>query len=539
MSNPAKTLALAGCVAICVAASGCPSPSRPSQSQGAVIRTSIGADPASLSLIGKTDAVSEMLAALITDSLVKYDANLELEPRLAESWTVSPDGLEWTFRLRDGVRWQDGAPFTADDVVYTVNKVRDPASQSRSYLAAFEDLTSVAAIDARTVRVVYRTAYADAIDSWTLPIVPAHVVSKDADLLTGDFARHPVGCGPYRLVRAEAGHEIVLEANPDYWDGAPANSGITIQVIPNERTAYEAIVRGDLDMMPVTYDLWAEAQKSDTARRLSRLIYLRLGVWMVGWNQDGSNPFFGDARVRKAMVLALDRATFASEALHDLAKPAVTTYPPGSPWADPSLAPWPFDPAESARLLREAGFRDSDGDGVLDRDGRAFRFSLLIPASSQEIVDRMAAWFQDSLSKVGVGVTIEKAAWAAFQERRAGHRFEAVMASLSFSPAADQYELFHSASYANGMNYQGVHDDEIDRLLVEGRRTFDRSARRDIYHALQRRIHETEPISCLFHFAVPVLYDARLTGLSPSPIGLWLAAPGPRNWRWGPKDSSR
>ena len=112
------------------------------------------------------------------------------------------------------------------------------------------------------------------------------------------------------------------------------------------------------------------------------------------------------------------------------------------------------------------------------------------------------------------------------------------MATLSFSPAPDQYELFHSSSYRSGINYMGVRDDEIDRLLVAGRSTFDRDSRREIYRALQRRLHEIEPISCLFHFAVPVLYDPRLGGIAPSPIGLWLTVPGPRAWRWGSKDDS-
>jgi len=492
----------------------------------------MGADPASLSLIGKTDFNSEILGALITDSLVKYDANLEPKPRLAESWQVSGDGLVWTFRLRDGVRWQDGTPVTADDVVFTVNKVREPATESRSYLPAFQDLVTIEARDARTVQATYRAPYADVLDAWTLPILPAHLAGKEPNLLTSEYARKPVGCGPYRLARAEPGKEYALEPNADYWDGPPDNGGIVFRVIPSERTAYDALLRGDIDLMPVNGDLFAESEGAASARPLSRFVFWRLGVFYISWNQDGSNPFFGDARVRRAMIQALDRPQFAARVLHGLAKPAITTYPPESMWADHSLAPWSFDAAESKRLLAEAGWTDSDGDGVVDRDGVPFRFTLMYPVSAQELVERIAVWIQQSLTDAGVGVSLEKLEWRSFQERRGQHRFHAAMASLSLSPAADTFELYHSTARDTGRNYAGLHDDEIDRLLSDGRREFDLEKRKEIYFALQRRLHELEPISCLFHFAIPQLHDARIQGIAPSPLGIWTALPGPARWRF-------
>ena len=167
-----------------------------------------------------------------------------------------------------------------------------------------------------------------------------------------------------------------------------------------------------------------------------------------------------------------------------------------------------------------------------DRDGKAFSFQLIIAATPQEITDRMAAWAQESLRRIGVLMTIEKLEWRAFQERRREHRFQAAMASLSFTPVPDQFELYHSTSRDHGLNYVGFRDEEADRLLVLGRQTFDPAERRDVYHRLQQRLHELEPISVLFHFAAPVLYDARLEGLEPSPRGLWLITPGPRQWRW-------
>ena len=498
------------------------------------LRAGLQSYPASLSLIGNTDRNSEIIAALITESLVAYDARLAIQPRLARSWDVSSDGLTWTFHLRDGVLWHDGVAVTAQDVVFTVEKVRDPATQSRSYLSQFQDLVSIEAVDPLTVRARYAIPYADALDSWTLPIVPRHRAGADPDLLTGEFARHPVGCGAFRVKSLDPGREIVLEANERFWEGRPGLDGIVLRILPEERTAFEALLLGDLDLMMVTADFWKEAQGAPGARRLARFVSYPLSAWYIGWNQDGSNQFFLDPRVRRAMVMALDRPRFISRVLSDLARPAVGTWHPDSPWFDGSLAPWPFDPAAAGTLLDEAGWRDSDEDGLRDRDGVAFSFQLMIAASSQEMTNRMAAWVQESLAQIGVEMTIEKLEWRAFQERRRAHRFQAAMASLIFGPVPDQFELYHSASRERGLNYVGFHDEEVDRLLVEGRRTFDARTRLEIYHRIQRRIHDLEPISPLFHFAAPVLYDARLLGLEASARGVWLIAPGPRRWRWTP-----
>jgi peptide/nickel transport system substrate-binding protein len=233
------------------------------------------------------------------------------------------------------------------------------------------------------------------------------------------------------------------------------------------------------------------------------------------------------------MILALDRERFiSSEAVGGLARRAVGTYPPEIAEADPALAPWPYDVREAARLLDEAGWIDTDGDGLRERGGRPFSFVLIHPAGTQELSDRIAAWVQQSLRAIGVRMEIEKLEWRAFQERRRAHRFEAAMASVWFTPIPDQYELYHSAARETGLNYSGLADPEVDRMIEEGRRTFDPALRREIYGKLRRRIHELEPVSFLFHFTAPVLYDVRLEGLRPCPLGLFEFVPGPRSWRW-------
>ena len=496
------------------------------------VRVVIYSEPTSLSLIGNTDMNSSQIASLISDGLVAYDAKARCVPMVARSWEMAPDGRTLTFRLREGVKWHDGAPVTSKDVAYTVEKIKDPTTQSRSWASQFSNVASVETPDDLTLIVRYDPPYADAVDAWRVPLVPRHVAGRDSDFLNGAFAQHPIGCGPFRYVSRAPGQNIVLAANPGYWGGRPAIDRMIVRIASSDRTAYEALVLGDVDVLGVTPDLWREAETSPAAARFGRFVYYRLTGWKVDWNLDGSNPFFSDPRVRRALVLALDRERFSASVAAGLARPAVGSYPPESPWSDPSLAPLPFDRDECARLLDAAGWRFPPGRRVREKGGRPLAFTLLLTAGSQEIADRIAAWMQESLAAVGVDMSIEKLEFRALQERRRQHRFEAVMATNTFDPTPDQFELYHSSARAEGLNYGGFADGEIDQLLEQGRATLDPGARHEIYNRLQARLQTLQPISYLFQFAQPVLHDARLEGIAASPVGLFQFSPGPRAWRW-------
>jgi len=508
----------------------------PAREDGPVtIRVLMSHDPPNLSLIGKVDRNSQILAAQITDSLLRYDEHMELQPRLARGWEFSEDRLTLTFHLRAGVRWHDGRELSADDVIFSVEQARDPLVENRSFAPQFRDLVSMEAVDPLTLRTRYSVATPDVLDGWRLPIIPRHLAETGAALLTGEFARNPVGCGPFRFVRYRPGEEIVLGANDDYWDGRPRIDRLVFRIYPDQRTGYQALLTGELDLMTVTPDLWHEARQTEAGAHLDGFVYYRLSVWQVGWNLDGSNPFFTDPRVRRAMLLALDREKFNESLVHGLARPAATTFHPGSPWTDPTILPLPYDPDEARRLLEEAGWVDHDGDGIRDRDGRPFRFTLMIHASTQGINDHMAAWQQQSWAEVGIRAAIEKLEWRQFRERRRAHEFEAAMAGLSFTPSPDQFELYHS-SERDAFNFVGLADPEVDRLLEEGRTTFDVEARRAIYFELQQRLHALQPIGCLLHFPTPVLHDKRLKGIVPSALDHWRITRGPREWYWVAED---
>jgi peptide/nickel transport system substrate-binding protein len=489
-------------------------------------------EPASLSLIGSPDLGSQQLASLISDGLVGCDAHGAYVPLIASSWETADDGRSLVFHLRDGARWHDGALVTARDVAFTVRKIQDPATQARSWASAFSDVVAVETPDDRTVVARYSQPYADALNAWRVPLVPEHAVAKDADFLGGAFAQHPIGCGPFRFVRRERGQSIELAAFDGYWGGKPPIDRFVVRILSSDRTGYEALLLGEIDLLGVTPDLWRESLTSARAARLARFVYYRLSGWKIDWNMDGSNPFFVDAGVRRALVMALDRKRFAVTVAGGLARPAVSSYPPESPWSDPSLAPLPFDPAASSRLLDAAGWVLPSGAHVRSKNGTPFAFTLSVAAGSQEITDRIAAWVQQSLAEIGVAVTIEKVDPRALAERRKKHVFQAVMATNTFDPVADQFELYHSSARDGGMNYGGFSDPDVDRLLDEGRTALDPAARRALYDRLQERLYALQPISYIFQFAQPVLLDPDLLGVERSPFGLYQFVPGPRAWHW-------
>ncbi len=531
-----RAIRASACVAVALALIACARAPRRGDND---VRVAIYTDVLSLTLVGNSDASSSQIASLISDGLVAYDAGARYVPMVARAWEISPDGRTLTFHLRDGVLWHDGERVTSKDVAYTARKIKDPATQARSWASQFSNVASIDTPDELTVVVHYTTPYADALEPWRAPLVPEHVASKDANFLTGAFSLHPIGCGPFRFASRDPGQSVVLDSFDRYWGGRPPIDRMVVKVVSAERTGFESLMLGELDMLAVTPDSWLASRDNPAAARLASFRYYRLGAWKVDWNQDRATSCFRDPRVRRAMILALDRQRFADTVAAGLARPGVSSYPPESPWSDSSIKPWPFDPAESARLLDEAGWRVSFPGKPREKDGKPLAFTMLVSAGSQGIADSVAAWMQQSLAEVGVSMKIEKLEWNAFKKRRQTHSFDAAMGAVFFDPIPDQHEIYHTTARDAGFNYGCFSDAEVDRLLEDGRTTVDPSARRVIYTRLQKRLHDLEPVSYLFQFEQSVLHDKELEGVVASPVGLYQFAPGPRAWRWSPARTRR
>lgn len=499
---------------------GCGSPERETASaRSAPVRFPLPADPLTLDFSRAVDTTSMALARLIGDGLVGFDARLEPVPRVARSWSWSADGIELTFSLRPGVLWHDGTPVTADDVVHTFRVLTAPDAPPDKAVA-FNLVEGVEARTPDTVVVRYRRPFAPALVAWTHPLLPAHRVEREP----------PLGCGPFLFERWERGERVVLRANPDYYDGPPRAPRLFFEILRDYSTRFAALEADRVDAAPLLPDTWRAIRDDPRFNaRFSIRTYRQLYFFYIAWRMDGSNPWFGDARVRRAMTLAIDRAGYLEQVAPGFGEPAVTSFHPDQ-WAfDAALSPWPYDPDAASSLLAEAGYTDRDGDGVLEKDGRPFSFRLSIPQTSKEN-ERIAAFVQDNLKRIGVSVVIEPLEWAVLQERLRADRFEAVMLGRSLDPDPDPFDLWHSSQADGGVNYAGLRDPEIDAWIEGARETPDRAERVRLYSLVQRRLHELEPDTFFFYPQSRLAVNRGLSGLETSPLGVLSFWPGPFLW---------
>lgn len=483
--------------------------SAPSPVSGDWLTLPIDSDPATLNFVTGTDVYTDTVARFVADSLVDEGTNLESVPRLASSWEFSGDGRVLTFHLRRGVTWHDGAPFTSRDVVFTYLKIVDPATRARSDL--FRDVLDVAATDDFTVRVTYREPTVLALDAWKVWVVPEHLFR------TGDFAssavhRAPIGTGPFRFVSWTRGREIVLAANDRYFLGRPHLDRMVLKIIPSPSTQFQALLTGETDWAAVPPEEWDARSRSEEFRRRYHLFqFTALFLHYIAWNEK--SPFFSDPRVRTAMTLSLDRGGYLQKVRRGAGILAPTCFHPRQFGFDPGLEPLPFDPLRAGRLLNEAGWIRDPRDGIRRRNGRKFRFSLLIFQGST-VHEQIAALLQEGLAGNGIRVETRILDFPALLDRLHRRDYEAAISGWSLTTDPDPTGFFHSDPSMGSSNYVGYADPEMDRLLVEGRRAFDGAQRAEIYRRVQAVLTRDQPYTFLFFPRVGVALDARFHGVA-------------------------
>jgi peptide/nickel transport system substrate-binding protein len=484
---------------------------------GRLVQASLG-EPMNLIPPLATDAGSHAVAEHIYVAPLKYDKDIKLVPWAAESFEVLEDGRLLRFRLRPGIRWWDGVELTAKDVEFTYKLMIDPqtpTAYAEDYLAVKEfKVTGRYSFEVR-----YDKPFARALVTWAQSILPEHVLAGQ-DLLNTSYSRQPVGCGAYKLKGWEPGSRLVLTANPDYFAGRPHIDELVIRIIPDQSTQFLELKAGNLDEMGLSpYQYLFETSGPDWDRNFRKYEYLSFGYTYLGWNLD--NPLFADKRVRQALDSAIDKEEIVSGVLAGLGVPAVGPYKPGTWFYNDALRPRPYDPERARALLAEAGWRDTDGDGLLDKDGRPFAFTVLTNQGNTQRI-QAATVIQRRLRDVGVAVKIRTVEWAAFiKEFVDKGRFDAVILGWNILQDPDIYDVWHSSkAVAGGLNFVHYRNAELDDLLEKGRRTLDQGRRTAIYRRVQEILHEDQPYCFLYiPMSLPIL-QARIQGVEPAPAGI-------------------
>ncbi len=495
----------------------------------AVIVQHLGADPSVLNPITSTDAYASDVLSYIYESLLDRDREtLKLKPMLAERWTIADDHLTYTFTLREGVKWHDGAPFTVDDVVYSFERINDPNVDAAHYRNYFRDIKKVEKLDARTVRFTYSKPYFRALEiCGSMPIVPKHLFDDGTDFNAHRLNRAPVGTGPYRFKEWVTGSRIELTRNEDYWGTKPTLSGIVYKIIPDSTVAFQLLKKGALDLSDLRAIQWE--RQTESARfdeMFEKYRYFMPNYSYIGWNMR--RPFFEDRRVRLAMTMLVNREDILKKLLFGQGAIVTGNLYRFGPMYDERIAPWPYDPAEAKRLLDEAGWSDHDGDGWRDKDGLAFDFNFLVPAGSK-FAQSIGLILREELERVGIRMNIQQLEWAAMLKILEDRSFDATSLAWSSPLEDDPYQVWHSTQAVKGSNFIGFINPEADKILEDARREFDPDKRALLFHRFQRILHEEQPYTFLFTNPSLVAVARRFTNVVAYKIGL-----DPLKWGVGP-----
>lgn len=466
--------------------------------------------PTSINPLTSVSGISSQLVDVVFDGLVKIDEDLEARPALASSWQISDNGLRWTFYLRRDVRFHDGVEFTSRDVKFTLDEFIHPKSPGR-YTGGLADLiNSIQVKDTYTVEILLNRPLPSFIYNMGVGILPAHLLQGKGSL--EEFGLHPVGTGPFRLSQWKE-KEIIFEANRDYFPGRPYLDKIMVRTYLSQELAWARLMRGEGDLLgpvdPSVYDFLKQV------RSLQIYNAYNLHYSIVAFNND-REPFH-DMRVRQALNYAIDKGAMIQKALMGKGQPAAGPIWPRS-WAyDPAVKPYPYDPQKALSLLKEAGWRDTDGDHILDKDGKRFSFTLAI-IEGDETKKQTAMLLQQQLWEIGVLTDVKTFSTASMDFLFRGE-FEAALMDISAYIYPDfSYNIWHSSQIGKGLNIGRYRSGIVDGLLENARRTEDREEARLIYNKFQEEIHDNPPGIFLYWADTLIGVHRRFRGVKFSPI---------------------
>ncbi|AWZ07165.1 MULTISPECIES: ABC transporter substrate-binding protein [unclassified Streptomyces] len=506
---------VAAAAALITSVAACSAPS------GGAAAGSGGADPVVVGMANEPETLSPLLGygkdgnSKIFDGLLTHDADMKLRPALAEALPdVSPDGLTYTYRLRRGVKFSDGAPFGAKDVLFTYRTILDPKTNN----ASKSELDAIASVEAPgddTVVFTLKYPYAPFAERTVLPVAPEHIAGKQ-DVNSGGFTTAPVGTGPYVLTAWSKGEKLAFKANPSYWGGEPAVKKFTMAVVKDDDVRATRLRSGELDGAILPPNL-AKGASADGARKThtAKTFDYRNVTMPTG------NAVTGDTAVRRALDIAVDRGAMVDKLLDGAGKAAYGPVPTDSPWFTPGTER-AHDLARARKILDGAGWVPGP-DGVRAKDGVRAAFPLWY-TSGDKIRQEHALAFASDAKKAGIQVTTESGSWEVIEPRM---KTDAVLAGggSPADPDFDQYLTLSSSLAGDGFNNMARYDNPVvDRALLDGRRSGDPAARKAAYDTVQRELALNPGYVYLTHidhvYVMADRWDGPSTQIEPHDHGL-------------------
>jgi peptide/nickel transport system substrate-binding protein len=485
----------------------------------------LDADPPSLNTLIDNDALAtRVVRHRVYQTLVGVDPYDDPQYRhrgeLAENWEISEDARVYTLHLRRDVKWHDGQPFSARDVIATYDKILDPTTKAASQRSYYEELESYSAPDPYTVVLTWKRPYFLTLDTLVdTVILPAHLIEKLSgpkfnDAATNRLNRRPIGTGPFRFVSWEAHNKIVLARNDAFHGKKPHIDRLVFRIVSDPAVALQLAERNELDLnYKVTSEQWMHMDSPALRQNWNRSRFFANQYAWIGWNNR--RPFFSDPNVRRAMTLLVDRPGLIDKLMYGLPRPTSCSFYWASADCDAQEKPLPYDPAQAGRLLDAAGWIDRDHDGMRDKDGRRFRFVLLVPSAALE-TQRLMAKLKEDLGRAGVEMDLQSVEWAAMLKRLRDHDFDACTLLWNAEARVDPSDVWHSKSIEDGSNFINFSDPEADRLIEQARVTLDPAARSELFRKFGAILTAAQPYTFLYVRAELNLLHKRVKGARPS-----------------------
>lgn len=453
-------------------------------------------DPKSFNPDAKADDPLYAIASNIFNKLVTLDVDYNVIPDLAESWEVSPDGKVFTFRLRKGVKWHDGTPFTCKDVEYTFEAIKKYKGVAYGLLR-FDILADVKCTDPYTVVFEFsepNVPFISFLAWYGTFVLPEHIYNKTeyADWMDPNIPAlyNPVGTGPFRFVEYVKGSHVILEANKEYFKGAPCIDRLVFKIIPDPVAALQAFLAGEGDVLTVTPPLTeiSRLNKTEGVLVLARPMPSR---WFLAFNmvpEKGRVTLNKDFRY--AIAYAINRTEIVEKAFSGYGFVAKGMYVPAIAWAyNPEAQPPEYNPAKAEEILDTLGYRKGL-DGMRRKpDGSPLTLKLVIFQGAQ--TEAMAQVVKENLRKIGIDVYIEVLELGAFQEKAYKEKdFDMAITDGFWGP--DPHNMYLRFS-KGGHNLPGYSNPVVDELLERAAREPNTDVRRELYWKAQKILAEELP----------------------------------------------
>ena len=473
------------------------------------LQLATSANPSRLNPILATDSSSAEITGFLFNGLVKYDKNnQEIIGDLAKKFYFKDDKT-LIFELREGVKWHDGKPFSAQDVFFTY-KTLISAEIASPYSAGFRFVKDVKILDKYTVEVDYKKPYFKALETWMMGIIPEHLLKDEKNLMNSQFNTHPIGTGPYKLTQLEFSKNIELSAFDDYFKGRPKIDKIAFHVIADPMTRLLMLKKSQLDIGSIEPLVMERQLQREFFEKFNIYEKISLSYTYLGFNLRKKK--FTDPRVRKALSLAINREELVDILFFKHAKVCSGPFLPGSIAFNSNVKVPQQNIARAKELLREAGYDES----------HPLKFEIAT-SNSSSIRPYAAEILQYQLQKAGVKVTLRVMEWQAFLNMVVfPHKFDTVLLGWGLSPTPDPYMFWHSKSdKKGGFNLVGYHNSEIDKLIEESQSIIDKEKLAKIWQKMFAIIVHDNPYLFLYIPNSITAVNKEIKNIKPAIGGIW------------------